>query len=64
MKHYKGDCILAEKIKITRKEVEELYDIQEDDSHQEDQVEITEIPVESWEEATVRKDKDNKWLSE
>ncbi len=53
-----------EKIKITRKEVEELYDIQEDDSHQEDQVEITEIPVESWEEATERKDKDNKWLSE
>ncbi len=53
-----------EKIKITRKEIDELYDIEDDSIQKEDEVTITEVPVESWEEATERKDKDNKWLSE
>ncbi len=51
---------MTEKIKITRKEVEDLYDIEEDeDSQKDDQVTIKEVPVtETWEEMTERKDKE------
>ncbi len=60
----------SEKIKITRKEIDEIYDIQdpEKDFAQEvgtpDEITVTEVKPETWEEMTERKDKDNKWLSE
>ncbi len=58
---------MPDKIKITRKELEELYDIEEDTPpigvQDGDEVTVTEHQ-ESWEEATERKDKENKWLSE
>ncbi len=43
-----------------------MYDIEENSDQKHDEVEITEIPVETWEEATERKDKETekKWLSE
>jgi len=57
----------VEKIKITRKEIEELYDIEENippiGVQDGDQIDVKEHE-ESWEEATERKDKENKWLSE
>ncbi len=56
---------MESKIKITRKELEDLYDIEEPkDTQNEDQVTVSEVYDETWEEATERKDKDNKWLSE
>ncbi len=55
----------SEKIKITRKELEEMYDIEEErlpaiSGKDEDEVTITE----TFGEFTERKDKENKWLSE
>ncbi len=48
----------SEKIKITKKELEDMYDIQEDNSNQkEDEITVTEVQ-ETWEEATERKDKE------
>ncbi len=49
-----------EKIKITRKEIEDMYDI-EDDSHQEDKLNSDQEEVtvtENFEEYTERKDKE------
>ncbi len=57
----------SEKIKITRKEIDELYDIEEPKEvgvSDGDKVTIEEVHDETWEEMTERKDKDNKWLSE
>ncbi len=57
----------SEKIKITRKEIEDLYDIEEDNTVQkEEEITITENKPETWEEATERIDKENekKWLLE
>ncbi len=50
----------SEKIKITRKEFDELYDIQEDNSVQnEEEITVKEVPPEeSWEDMTERKDKE------
>ncbi len=52
----------SEKIKITRKEIEELYDIQEEPQKgilsEGDTVSIDEVKPESWEEMTERKDKE------
>ncbi len=53
---------MQEKIKITRKEIEELYDIDDNENVkvQEDEVSVKEITEheETWEEATERKDKE------
>ncbi len=45
-----------------------MYDIEEAPQEkfvpQDDDITISEVHDETWEEATERKDKDNKWLSE
>ncbi len=47
----------SEKIKITRKEIEDLYDIEEIKDNSDQEVTITERD-ETWEEATERIDKE------
>ncbi len=60
----------SEKIKITQKELDEWYVIEDEKDDKKamlsegDQATIEEVHEETWEEATERKDKDNKWLSE